>query len=84
MCSRYINEKCYVSAQKNILKPPGSLLLTVLRRRLWCNSYFVLIGVGVLCRISYFIVNNLYVTFSWLITSVGEERANFFSAIVYL
>ena len=43
----------------------------------------MLIGVGVSCRISYSIVSYLYVSFSGLITSVGEERANF-SALVYL
>ena len=41
------------------------------------------IGVGVPCRISYSVVSYLYVSFSCLITSVGEERANF-SANVYL
>ena len=61
---------------------PGSLLMTVLRRWLWCYSYFVLIGVGVSCHISYSDVSYLYVSFSGLITSVGEERANC-SAINY-
>ena len=42
----------------------------------------MLIGVGVLCRISYSAVGHLYVSFSALITSVGEERA-VFSAIDY-
>ena len=41
------------------------------------------IGVGVSCRISYSVVSYLDVSFSGLITSVGEERADF-SAIVYL
>ena len=49
----------------------------------WCNSYLMLIGVGVSCRISYSFVSYLYVSCSGSITSVGEERANF-SAIVYL
>ena len=31
----------------------GRLRLTVLRRGLWCNSYFMFIGVGVSCHISY-------------------------------
>ena len=41
----------------------------------------MLIGVGVLCRISYSVVNHLYVNLSGLITSVGEERADFVFAI---
>ena len=40
-------------------------------------------GVGVSCRILYFIVSYLYVSCSVSITSVGEERANL-SAIVLL
>ena len=47
----------------------------------WCNSYFMLIGVGISCRIPYSIVSYFYVSCSGSITSVGEERANF-SAIV--
>ena len=44
----------------------------------------MLIEVGVLCRISYSILSNEYVSLiSGLITSVGEERAIFF-AIVYM
>ena len=43
----------------------------------------LLIGVGISCRILYSIVSYLFVSFIGLITSVGEERANF-SAIVYL
>ena len=39
-------------------------------------------GVGVSCRILYFIVSQLYVSCSGSITSVEEERANL-SAIVY-
>ena len=64
---------------------PGSLLLTVLKRWVLCNSNFVIIEVSVLYRVSYFVVSYLYmyVRCSGLITSVGEERANF-SAIVYL
>ena len=34
----------------------------------------MLIGVGVLCLISYSIVSYLYVSFSELVTSVGGER----------
>ena len=37
----------------------------------------MLIGVGVSCRISYHIVSNLYVSFSGLITSFGEEKVFF-------
>ena len=63
---------------------PGSLLLTVLRRRFWSNSYLILYGLGVSCRIlSYSIGRYLYVSCSGPITSAGEERANL-SAIVYL
>ena len=40
------------------------------------------IGVGVSCCISCSVVSYSYVSFSGLITSVGEERANF-SVIVY-
>ena len=43
----------------------------------------MIIEVRVLYRISYFVVNYLYVSFSELITSVGEERAKS-SVIVYL
>ena len=43
----------------------------------------MLIGVGVLCRISYFIVIYVFVSCSKSITLVGEERAAF-SDIVYL
>ena len=50
---------------------------------IWCNSYFVLIGIGVPCRILYSFVSNLYVSFSGLITTVREVTANF-SAFVYL
>ena len=41
------------------------------------------IGVGVSCRISHSVVGYLYLSFSGLFTSVGEERANF-SAIDFL
>ena len=41
-------------------KPLGSGLLNVLRRCFWCNSYFMLFGVGVLCRVSYSIISDLY------------------------
>ena len=51
--------------------PEGSLLLTVLVCLFWCNSYFMLIGVGVSCRISYVTCSYLCVSFSGLITSVG-------------
>ena len=63
---------------EDVLKPPGSLLLIVLRRCFWYHSYFILFGV-----VLYFIVSDLYVSGSGSITSVGEERANL-SAIVYL
>ena len=43
----------------------------------------MLVGVGVSCRILYFINSYLYVSCSGLITSVGEESANL-PAIVYL
>ena len=43
----------------------------------------MLIGVGVSCRFSYYIVSYLYVSCSGSITLVREEKANF-SAIVYL
>ena len=36
------------------------------------------------CRISYYVVSYLYVSFRGLITSVGEERESYFSAFVYL
>ena len=50
---------------------------------LWCNSYFILIGEGVSCHISYSIVNYLYVSCSGAMTLIGEEQANF-STIIYL
>ena len=37
----------------------------------------MLIGVCVSCHIWYSVVSFLYVSFNGLITSVGEERANF-------
>ena len=43
----------------------------------------MLFGVGVSCRILYFIVSYLYESCSGSITSVGEERANLF-VFVYL
>ena len=43
----------------------------------------MLIGIGVLCRISYSVVSHLHVNCSGSISSVGEEIVNF-SAIVYL
>ena len=67
---------------EGVLKSLGSLLLAVLRRLFWCNSYLMLFGVGFSCRILYFIVSYLYVSYNGLITSAGEERANL-SAIVY-
>ena len=51
-------------------------------RYFWCISYFVLIREGVSCRFSNSVVSYLCVSFSRLITSVGEERANS-SAVVY-
>ena len=41
------------------------------------------IGVGVMFRISFSVVNYSYVSFSGLMTSVGEERADF-SAIDFI
>ena len=38
----------------------------------------VLIGVGVLCGISYYVFNYSYVSLSGLITSVGEEKESIF------
>ena len=49
-----------VSIQWRILKPRGSLLLTVLRRWFLCIFYFMFIGVGLLCRISYSVISYLY------------------------
>ena len=43
----------------------------------------MLIAVDGSCPITYSVVRYLYVSFSRIITSVGEERANF-SAIVYV
>ena len=43
---------------------------------------FMFIVVGVLCRISYSVINYSHISFSGLITSVGEERAN--CSIFYL
>ena len=57
----------------DVLKPHGSLLLTVLRRCFWCDSCLVF-GVRVSCRILYSFVG---VSCIGLITSVGEERAIF-------
>ena len=53
---------------------PGNLLLTVLRRWFWCNSYLVFYEVCVLCHILYYIVIYLFVNCSGSITSFGEER----------
>ena len=39
--------------------------------------YYMLFGVGVSCRILYFIVIYLYVSCNGSITSVGEERAHY-------
>ena len=41
--------RCY-RAMGDVLKPPGSLPLIVLRRWFRCNSYLMLFGVG-FCRI---------------------------------
>ena len=38
----------------------------------------MLIGVGALCHILYCIVSYLYVSFSGLITSIGDEKVIFF------
>ena len=43
----------------------------------------MLIGIDVAFRVSYYIISYVYVSFSGLITSVGEKRAHF-SAIAYL
>ena len=71
-----------VCAAEDVHKPPGSLLLTVLKRGCWCNSY-LMSGVGVSCRILYSFVGYLYVNGGGSITSVGEKGANL-SAIIYL
>ena len=68
---------------EDVIKSPGSLLLTVLRRGFWYNAYLMFFGVGVSCRSLYPFVGYLYVSGSGSITSAGEERANL-SAIVYL
>ena len=36
---------------RGVPKPPSSLLMTVLRRQVLCNSYSILFEVCVLCRI---------------------------------
>ena len=59
---------------EDVLKQPGSLLLTVIRRCYCCNSYLMFFGVGVSCRILYSFVGYLYVSGSGSVTSVGEER----------
>ena len=56
--------------------------MTILRRWFWCNPYLILFGVGISCRILYFIVSYLYVSCSGSNTSIGEERATNLSAIV--
>ena len=59
------------------LKPSSSVLLTVLWCLFYCNSYFMLFRVEVLCRFSYncfYDVNCINVSFSGFITSVREER----------
>ena len=71
-----------LNGTKNYMNIPSSLLLTVLRLWCWCNSYLMLYGVGVSCRILYSIVSYLYVSCSGLVTSFGEEIANL-SPIVY-
>ena len=68
---------------EDVLKPHSSFLPTVSSRLFWCNSYLMLFGVGVSCRILFSIVIYLYVFCSESITSVEEERA-YLSAIVYL
>ena len=80
MCNAAVTDGLCTVA--DVLKPPSSLLLTALRRLFWCNSYFMLFGVAVLCRILYSIVSYLYVSCSGSSISVGEERSNL-SAIVY-
>ena len=63
----------------------SQLLLHVLRRWFWRNSYLMFFGVGVPYRIlcSFVGYSHVHVNGSGSITSVGEERANL-SAIVYL
>ena len=68
---------------EDVLKPPGSLLLTFLRRLFLSDSYLIFFGVGVSCRFLYSFVGYIYVSGSGSITSVGEETANL-SAGVYL
>ena len=71
-------------AQWRILKPPGSLQLTILRRLFWCNSYFMSIGVSIPCRISYYVFSYVCVRFSGMITSVGERGLSFSYNYMYM
>ena len=48
--------------------------------KLSCNSYYVFIGVGVSCRISYSIVSYVSLCIDYL----GCGRESYFSAFVYL
>ena len=43
--------------------------------------YLMFIGVGILGHISYSLVSYLHVSFSGLITLVGEQRANFSATV---
>ena len=47
-------------------------------------KFFMLIVVGVSCRISYSIVNYLFVSCSESITSVGEERESYFLLLLLI
>ena len=57
--------------------------MTILKLSFRCNSYFMLIRVGISCCISYSIFSYLLYALVDQNTSAGEERANF-SAFVYL
>ena len=59
------------------------LTISSTKKRVFQISYLIIFGVGVSCRILYYIVGYLYVSSNVSITSVGEERANL-SAILYL
>ena len=78
-----IKNKTRYMAKVDVLKTPGSLLLTFLMPRFRCHSYLILFGVGVSCRFLFSIVSYLNISCSRSITSIGDERANL-PAIVYL
>ena len=56
---RSIKTRCFLARR---------LLLIVIRRWLWCNTYFMLTGVGVV---------SLWLLIFIQFLAVGEERANF-------